>query len=40
MSMDISGANSINMRPIFGGYPFQGKNKLRNSISKFKSPDL
>lgn len=22
--MDMSGGNSMNMRPIFGGYPFQG----------------
>lgn len=22
--MDFSGTNSINMKPIFGGYPFQG----------------
>lgn len=25
MRMDISGSNSLNMRPIFSGYPFQGK---------------
>lgn len=22
--MDMAGGNSMNMRPIFGGYPFQG----------------
>lgn len=26
--MDISGANSMNMRPMFGGYPFQGNSIL------------
>lgn len=23
--MDMSGSNSLNMRPLFGGYAFQGK---------------
>lgn len=30
--MDFSGANSINMKPIFGGYPFQGEFEI---VAKF-----
>ncbi|XP_055384510.1 protein gooseberry-neuro-like [Condylostylus longicornis] len=26
--MDMTGANSINMRPLFGGYPFQGQGRV------------
>lgn len=25
MSSTLAGSNSLNMRPLFGGYPFQGK---------------
>lgn len=32
LKMDFSGANSINMKPFLGGYPFQGKFKSLESV--------